>query len=169
MAIKASRNRGWEAYRSIERFSADGQRCRRRQILDHFGDRAQGAPTGRCCDVCDPDGALERVLQAPLASTSRSRRPGGGGRGGGGRASAQVEEDLEPVDEREFEELRAWRMERAEGKPAFTVATDTVLRALLRKRPENVSELLEVKGIGPAFCEKHGESLLAVLGSGPTV
>src|SRR5580700_5812804 len=38
-AIQAARNRGWEAYRSIERFSADGQTCRRRQILDHFGDR----------------------------------------------------------------------------------------------------------------------------------
>jgi superfamily II DNA helicase RecQ len=67
------------------------------------------------------------------------------------------------VDERQFEQLRAWRMERAEGKPAFTVAADTVLRALLRKRPQSLEALLEIKGIGPAFCEKHGESLLAVL------
>jgi ATP-dependent DNA helicase RecQ len=43
------------------------------------------------------------------------------------------------------------------------VASDAALRALLRGRPRGVGELLEVRGIGPAFCEKHGESLLAAL------
>jgi ATP-dependent DNA helicase RecQ len=167
MAIQAARNRGWESYKSIERFSADGQTCRRRQILDHFGDRAQGAPTGRCCDVCDRDRALEqasRVAPPPV----RRARGGGGGAGGAGasaraRAGTPAEEELEPVDEREFEALRAWRWERAEGKPAYTVAADAALRALLRGRPRSSAELLEIKGIGPAFCEKHGESLLAAL------
>jgi ATP-dependent DNA helicase RecQ len=180
-AIQASRNRGWESYRSIERFSSDGQTCRRRQILDHFGDGAQGAPTGRCCDVCDPDGVLEQALLAAPASTRRARGSGssGGGRGAGaargaaGGADALAEDDLEPVDEREFDELRAWRMARAEGKPAYTVATDAALRALLRGRPRSVGALLEVRGIGPAFCEKHGESLLEALatlasGAAPT-
>jgi ATP-dependent DNA helicase RecQ len=164
MAIQAARNRGWEAYRSIERYSADGQTCRRRQILDHFGDRALGAPTGRCCDVCDPDTALE---QAPTTSARRARGGRSGGRVAGERgrsAAAAEEEGLEPVDEREFDELRAWRVERSEGKPAYTVATDAALRALLRSRPQSVAALLEVRGIGPAFCEKHGEALLAVLG-----
>jgi ATP-dependent DNA helicase RecQ len=166
LAIQASRNRGWEAYRSIERFSADGRTCRRRQILDHFGDSAAGAPTGRCCDVCDADGALERVLQAPVASKRRQRSGSGGGGAGGRereRSMALVEEDVEPVDERQFELLRAWRLERAEGKPAFTVAADTVLRALLRERPASAHALLEIKGIGPSFCEKHAQSLLAVM------
>jgi hypothetical protein len=26
-----------------------------------------------------------------------------------------------------------------------------------------VGELIEIRGIGPAFCEKHGDSLLAAL------
>lgn len=30
----------------------------------------------------------------------------------------------EPVEEREFERLRAWRLGQAQGKPAFTVAAD---------------------------------------------
>jgi len=163
-AIQASRNRGWESYRSIERFSSDGQTCRRRQILDHFGDSAPGAPTGRCCDVCDPDGALAQVLlDAPTSARGgRSARGSQSGRGAG--ASAAAEEDgLDPVDEREFDELRAWRLARSEGKPAYTVATDAALRALLRGRPSSVGALLEVRGIGPAFCEKHGESLLEAL------
>jgi len=176
-AIQAARNRGWEAYRSIERFSADGQTCRRRQILDHFGDRAQGAPTGRCCDVCDRDGELERVLASAPVSKRRTRGGGaatsgvlaGGPAGGaassraGARGDGRAQDDGEPVDECQFDALRAWRLERAQGKPAFTVAADSVLRSLLRERPRSLDTLLEIKGIGPAFCAKHGESLLAVL------
>jgi superfamily II DNA helicase RecQ len=171
-AIAAARNRGWEAYRSIERFSSDGETCRRRQILDHFGDRAAGAPTGRCCDVCDTDAELERVLREAPTSARRARGAGAAGSASGAgaasrreraAAAAAAEEALDPVDEREFDELRAWRLGRAEGKPAFTVAADSVLRALLRTRPRSQAELLEIKGIGPAFCEKHGESLLETL------
>ncbi|HEX7610577.1 MAG TPA: RecQ family ATP-dependent DNA helicase, partial [Solirubrobacteraceae bacterium] len=34
LAIRQARDRGWESYRSIERFSAEAEVCRRRQILD---------------------------------------------------------------------------------------------------------------------------------------
>jgi hypothetical protein len=34
---------------------------------------------------------------------------------------------------------------------------------VLRRRPGSVEELIEIRGIGPAFCEKHGESLMAAL------
>jgi hypothetical protein len=44
------------------------------------------------------------------------------------------------------------------------VAANAVLGDVLRRRPANMEELIEIRGIGPAFCEKHGESLLAVLG-----
>src|SRR6185312_12685954 len=117
-AIRASRNRGWDSYRSIERYMTAGETCRRRQLLDHFGDdEAAGdfAPAGP------------------------------------------------PVDEQSFEVLRAWRFERADGKPAFTVAANTVLENVLRAAPRSVEELLAIRGIGPAFCEKHGQSLLATL------
>ena len=72
-------------------------------------------------------------------------------------------ETLEPVEAKAFEQLRAWRKDRAEGKPAFTVAADSVLAEVLRRRPRGRAELIEIKGIGPAFCEKHGESLLSEL------
>jgi superfamily II DNA helicase RecQ len=170
MAIKAARDRGWESYRSIERFITGSDRCRRRQILDHFGDSQPGRPTGRCCDVCDPDETLQRALAAkvPGASSGRGRRAG---RSGAGRVR-EVEPIADPhaagppcapVDEGEFERLRRWRWERAEGKPAYTVAANAVLEAVLRRRPGGVEELMEIRGIGPAFCEKHGRSLLAEL------
>ncbi len=174
-AIQSAKNRGWESYRSIERYMSGATLCRRRQILDHFGDSTPAAPTGRCCDVCDPDPALEQALLAtPVASSRRrsSSRAGAGAAGPiaarhGGRAehrAAAPELPAEPVDEREFERLRQWRYARAEGKPAFTVAANAVLEEILRRRPSNAEALLAIRGIGPAFCAKHGDSLLEELG-----
>jgi ATP-dependent DNA helicase RecQ len=172
-AIRAAKDRGWEAYRSIERYMSSGERCRRRQILDHFGDPQEGAPGGRCCDVCDPDPELERALLAsPVVASRQGRARVGHGVGAGGSAGSidglgtsvpAPEEPAEPVDERQFEALKAWRFERADGKPAYTVAPNTVLEEVLRRRPGSLEELIEIRGIGPAFCEKHGESLLAQL------
>jgi ATP-dependent DNA helicase RecQ len=151
-AIRAARERSWASYRSIERFSSEAEICRRRQILDHFGDPAECAPTGRCCDVCDPDPELARAMAAAPAKERR----GASGRARG-RGAPVGELDL-PSEE--FDALRAWRLGRAEGKPAFTVASDATLREVLARRPGSVGELIEVRGIGPAFCEKHGESLM---------
>jgi ATP-dependent DNA helicase RecQ len=167
-AIQASRNRGWESYRSIERYMTSGETCRRRQILDHFGDDEPVRPTGRCCDVCDTDEALVAAVNAPI----KAGRPGGG-RGASrraGSAGAAEREPLSQAEEPRFERLRAWRYERAEGKPAYTVAANAVLEDVLRAAPANIDALLEIRGIGPAFCEKHGESLLAELAAlGPAV
>jgi RecQ family ATP-dependent DNA helicase len=154
-SIRAARERSWDSYRSIEQYSS-GERCRRRQILDHFGDDEPTAPTGRCCDVCDPDPALAAAMAA--APTSGKRSSSGRRRGNG---SSEAPEFEVPADQ--FEALRVWRMGRSEGKPAYTVASDATLRELLHRRPTTLGQLVEVRGIGPSFCEKHGESLLVEL------
>ncbi len=160
-AIKVARDRGWEAYRAIERFMTSDV-CRRRQLLDHFGDDTPGAPTGRCCDVCDPDPSL--ALAAVEVSDGRVRERRGG-------ATAGTQESLvpagPPVDADEFERLKAWRFRRAEGKPAYTVATNAALEEVLRRRPGDEPALLAIRGIGPAFCAKHGSSLLEELAGLP--
>jgi HRDC domain len=38
-----------------------------------------------------------------------------------------------------------------------------VLEQILMRRPASPPELLAIRGIGQAFCDKHGESLLAEL------
>jgi ATP-dependent DNA helicase RecQ len=58
----------WRQYRSVWAF-VEGTECRRAAILRHFGDRAAGAPTVPCCDVCAPD----LVPAAP----ARAAVPGG--------------------------------------------------------------------------------------------
>ncbi len=52
---RSAQDRAWRAYRAVEAFSSASGECRRRTLLAHFGDRREPAPTGRCCDVCDPD------------------------------------------------------------------------------------------------------------------
>jgi ATP-dependent DNA helicase RecQ len=168
-AIKSAKDRGWASYRSIEQFISSGQTCRRRQILDHFGDDEPCAPEVRCCDVCEPDVALLEASRqmTPVARRARGTRPGGanaeGEGGGGGAAGVREKIALDPAQESQFEKLKAWRLGRCEGKPAYTVAANAALEGALLARPTSVDELIEVKGIGPTFCERHGASLLEAL------
>jgi ATP-dependent DNA helicase RecQ len=146
---RAATDRRWQAYRSIERYASQSEQCRRRQLLDHFGDPAPGAPLGRCCDVHDPPDWL------PPVSAARGRR----------QAALAVADEGPPVSDAELEPLKAWRRERAAGKPAYTVATDATLREIVRRRPRTEPELLAIKGIGPSFVTKHADSLLELLQS----
>jgi ATP-dependent DNA helicase RecQ len=47
-----AKNHRWRQYREVWGF-VEGELCRRRAILQHFGDRAEASTTGRCSDVCD--------------------------------------------------------------------------------------------------------------------
>jgi len=51
-----AKNHRWRQYREVWGF-VEGEGCRRRAILRHFGDRTEPTALGRCCDACD--GALE--------------------------------------------------------------------------------------------------------------
>ncbi len=143
---KEATNRRWESYRSIERYAAGDEKCRRRQLLDHFGDATPAAPTGRCCDVHDPPDWLPAIKVTAKA-----------------RGQVALIEDGPPVSDAELAPLKAWRRDRAEGKPAYTVATDATLREVVRRKPQSADELLAIKGIGPSFVTKHADSLLELL------
>lgn len=147
--VRAAKDRRWQAYRSIEQYaSGDNRECRRRQLLDHFGDPEDGAPLGRCCDVHDP------VDWLPPIQVGATRSRGG---------SASAEEEGRPVSDDELAPLKAWRRERADGKPAYTVATDKTLREVIRRQPTTHGELEAISGIGTSFLQKHGDALLELL------
>jgi DNA helicase-2/ATP-dependent DNA helicase PcrA len=65
-----------------------------------------------------------------------------------------------------LEALRSWRRDRAaaDAVPAYVVASDATLRALVERRPRTLGELLGVPGIGPAKLERYGQAILDVLG-----
>jgi ATP-dependent DNA helicase RecQ len=68
-----------------------------------------------------------------------------------------------------FETLRALRREIAEERavPAFVVFSDMTLRAMARSRPRNETEMLAVKGVGPAKISDFGERFLNTIRTHP--
>jgi ATP-dependent DNA helicase RecQ len=153
--LAIAHERGWRAYRAIKSFIYS-ERCRRRSLLDHFGDREAGRPLARCCDVCDPANGL------PDPATIEVRRPPRKS-----RASAAPEVEMSPADEPLFEALRAWRKEAADGKPAFTIAHDSTLRAIAATRPTDAERLEAIRGVGPSFIAKYAAAVLQTIAEHP--
>jgi ATP-dependent DNA helicase RecQ len=151
-ACGLARDRSWRAYRAVEAFSFS-ETCRRRLLLDHFGDETPGAPIGRCCDACAGDSWLPDPESIPLPTRKRKGR------------SAPPPADLSPADAELMEALRAWRLSAAAGKPAYTVANNATLEAIASARPASAAELSRIKGVGPAFLRRYAEDVLALVGS----
>jgi RecQ family ATP-dependent DNA helicase len=145
-----ARERGWRDYRTIKSFIYS-ERCRRRSVLDHFGDREAGRPLGRCCDVCD----LQNWLPDPEKVAVRPSRRA--------KAAAAPPLELSEADAPLFEQLKAWRLRAADGKPAFTVAHNSTLSAIAATRPGDERSLEAVRGVGPNFIAKHAPEILAIV------
>jgi len=153
--LAIAHERGWRAYHAIKAFIYS-EKCRRRSLLDHFGDRAAGAPLDRCCDVCD----VREWLPDP--ETIAVRRPARGG----SKAAAPAPE-LSPADAPLFEALKAWRLQAAAGKPAYTVANNRTLAAIAAVRPSDPAALIEISGVGPSFISKYAPEVLALVAEHP--
>jgi superfamily II DNA helicase RecQ len=70
---------------------------------------------------------------------------------------------LDPGDLGLLETLREWRVRASDGKPAFTVAHNSTLESIATLRPRSVAELEAIKGVGPAFVERHGTDVLTLV------
>jgi ATP-dependent DNA helicase RecQ len=150
-ACRLARDRSWRAYRAVEAFSFS-QTCRRRALLDHFGDSSPGQPSGRCCDVCDAETWLPDPETIPALGGRRSAK----------RAAAPPRE-LSEADAELLEALRAWRLRAAAGKPAYTVANNATLAAIAGSRPADAAALGAIKGVGPAFIRRHADDVLGLV------
>ncbi len=149
-----ARERGWRDYRVIKSFIYS-ERCRRRQLLDHFGDRQAGRPLERCCDHCDP---LRWLPDPETIAVRPARTP---------RRGAAPTPELSVADAPLFEQLRAWRLGAAAGKPAYTVAHNATLEAIATARPASAGGLAKISGVGPSFVAKYGAEVLAIVASEP--
>ena len=151
--LAIAHERGWRAYHAIKDFIYS-ERCRRRSLLDHFGDRLAGAPLERCCDFCDPQSWL------PDPETIAVRQPK---RAGGSTPPP----DLSAADAPLFEALKAWRLSAAAGKPAYTVANNRTLGTIAAIRPADADGLIEISGVGPSFIAKYAPEVLAIVAEHP--
>jgi RecQ family ATP-dependent DNA helicase len=155
-ACRFAEDRGWRAYRAVEAF-AFSDTCRRRALLDHFGDPTEGAASGRCCDICHPDGWLPDPETISIKRRAKGKK---------GAAGAPPEVELAPGDEALFEALKEWRRGAAGGKPAYTVAHNRTLAEIAAKRPAGAAELAEVYGVGPSFVDRHADAVLELIAAG---
>ena len=146
----AARDRAWRAYRAVEAFSSAWGKCRRRTLLEHFGDHTAVTPAGRCCDVCDPD-----TIGLPDPESLTPAR--------GKRSRAADGRPLDPADAGLLQSLREWRLRASNGKPAYTVAHNSALESIAALRPTSLGELELIKGIGQAFIERHGQQVLEIV------
>jgi ATP-dependent DNA helicase RecQ len=160
---RAATDRNWRAYRAIKDYASESRTCRRRMLLDHFSDATPAAPTGRCCDVCDPD-----TVGLPDPDSLPARRPkrgGSGGSGGSGVRPSRVPE-MTAAELTLLAELKEWRRQAADGKPAYTVAHNAALELIAHERPASLAALGAVSGIGPTFLERHGAAVLELINRG---
>ena len=124
-------------------------------------------------DLVSVPGGYEGVVIA-IESTGALIRLGEGGaemlipwgqKVGRNGVTGELLSGLNPDDDRLFEKLKAWRLERArsQGAPAFVVFSDRTLEAIVLARPSSPEGLLECPGIGPAKLEAYGDDLLDLL------
>ena len=84
----------------------------------------------------------------------------------GGRPRSRAEaESWQGVDRDLFERLRALRLEiaRERGVPPYVIFHDATLRDMARLRPQSLSALLGVKGVGARKADDLGDRFLAAI------
>ena len=152
-----ARERGWRAYRVIKSFIYS-DRCRRRQLLDHFSDRTAGAPL---------EPLLRRLRPAALAA-----RPGDDR----GPPAASARRRLErrrrpsspPADAAALRGAQGVaargrrRQARLHGRPQQDAERDRRARG-----PPTPPRLIEISGIGPSFISKYAPEVLAIVAAHP--
>ncbi len=129
-----------------------------------------------------PGGAMRIVVVPERAGTRRGAKGGAGGGAKGTRRSKRpprpkrpprdtpaahdsvmprTRSDLAPLEDA----LRAWRTSEAKKRrvPAFRILTDRTLLGIVRLRPRDEAELLEVSGMGKTLVEKYGRALLGLV------
>ena len=64
-----------------------------------------------------------------------------------------------------FNALRDWRLARSkqEGVPPYVICTNKMLAAMVKARPQSLTQLGNIEHFGKAKLEKYGRELLAIL------
>jgi DNA helicase-2/ATP-dependent DNA helicase PcrA len=64
-----------------------------------------------------------------------------------------------------LEALQLWRRERAkqDAVPAYVVAHDSMLQQIASDRPQSISQLRRVKGMGPVKLDQYGAEILEIV------
>ncbi|MEE1158255.1 MAG: HRDC domain-containing protein, partial [Atopobiaceae bacterium] len=141
--------------------------CLRRRILSYFGQSLNDV--GESCSTCSVCGWEEPRTHMTMAAydPQEDERSSSTTKEGGQRlAHAHVAPELvTEEDEALFQRLRALRKSLADeaGMPPYIVFNDKTLREMVRLRPQNEEELLQVSGVGQTKLERYGAAFLEEL------
>jgi superfamily II DNA helicase RecQ len=119
-------------------------------------------------DVSEHFFVHERIpTWALLVSYRETEQAGTGARRKGPRPDPAA--DLSAEDRPLYDALRHWRNERAkrEGRPAYVLFTNRQMADIARRRPDGLSSLEEIPGIGEGRARDLGEEVLALVRSQP--
>lgn len=142
----------------MENYAAN-YRCRRRQILEYFG---ESTPITNChCDICSRavprwqpvKPSLPRFTHSPKRSKTLTSKP------------EIVDAPLDSSAALRFERLKKVRRQLADQQqwPAFCIMHDSTLKEVARRSPSSIQELALIKGIGDKKAVHFGPALLNAL------
>ena len=136
--------------------SSTRERCRRRSLLDHFGDRTAGAPL-------EPLLRRLRPARAGCPTRRRSRSAASAARKAAGGPAAR------PLPRRRaaLRGAEGLAPEAAAGKPAYTVAHNRTLPRSPRSGPTTRTASIAISGVGPSFISKYAPEVLALVAEYP--
>ena len=114
--------------------------------------RATLTPAGHKADV---KSLAALPLQSLVAASGKKRKTPL-------KERARSRSEKRPASDKLVEALRLWRLGEAKDKrvPAFRIMNDRTLVAIAEQRPEDVSALASISGIGPKFVERYGRTVL---------
>ncbi len=150
-------NRRWNGLDAITKF-VEGGECRHAGILTYFRDTDRIESCGHC-DVCAPNAELKQTPD-PSIEIRPTRQVK--------KKSKTVPKDLILKDsdaQKRHDHLKEWRKAFAKKNdiPAFMVFSNKTLIDLSNKNPQDLDELQEVYGFGPAKVDGLGDQLLESL------
>ena len=122
----------------------------------HF-QRAALTPEARRQRAFDPS-MIELTAEVASKAGTRKKRKAA-------KKAILVSTVLSSDEETLLKTLRTWRLSEARRRriPAFRILGDRTLEALVRARPSDNDELLDIPGIGPTIARKYGKKLLEML------
>src|SRR3954466_9078107 len=144
---------------------ANKPRCRRRQILDYFGETT---PITNChCDACVRPVATATERWQPTSTKPASKSASYKKTTKRTSKAALSTDPLNPQAELRFERLKKVRRQLADKHqwPAFCIMHDSTLMEVARRAPSTVREFAEIKGIGEKKAVHFGPEFLKVLGN----